>query len=245
MMLLGVLGLIVLPNMRRETFPDFSLDVLNVTVTYPGASTQTIEQTVVQRIEDAIDGIENVEEVSSVAQEGIATVTIEMSDGGNMTTFQADVQAALDSINNFPSGAEDPVTTRGGLSSAVVSIAVQGEMSTSDLRSYCEQLRRVLLRDPEISIVDVDGFSDRQLKVRLREGVATKYGLSIDGLASTIGAQSLDMPAGNIETRDGEILVRLSEERRMCFRARQLDRGRGEHWRGAQARRYRDDPRHV
>ena len=214
MVLLAVLGLVVLPTTQRETFPDFSLDTLVVTVAYPGASTETVERTVVQRVEEAVDGLENVDEVKSVAQEGLATVTIEMAEGGDITTFRADVQSALDGIGNFPSGVEDPVTTRGGLSSAVVSIAVQGDMSVTDLRSYCEQLRRRLLRRPGVAMVDVAGFSDRQLKVQLREGVATQYGLSIDGLADTLSAQSLDMPAGNIETRDGEILVRLSEERR-------------------------------
>lgn len=214
MMMFAVLGLIALPTMQRETFPDFSLDNLVVSVVYPGASTETIEQTVVQPIEEAVEGVEDVAEVKSVAQEGIATITVEMAEGGNMTTFQADVQSALDGINNLPSGAEDPVTKRGGVSSAVVSIAVQGDMTTADLRNYCEQVKRNLLRYPEISLVEVAGFSDQQLKVRLREGITTQYGLSIDGLADTIGAQSLDMPAGNIETRDGEILVRLTEERR-------------------------------
>ncbi|MEO1335788.1 MAG: efflux RND transporter permease subunit, partial [Myxococcota bacterium] len=121
MLMLSVLGLIVLPTMRRETFPDFSLDTLIVSVAYPGASTETVEQTIVQSIEDAVDGIENVEEVRSVAQEGLATVTIEMAESGDMTTFRADIQAALEGIRNFPTGAEDPVTKRGGISSAVVS----------------------------------------------------------------------------------------------------------------------------
>ena len=214
MLMLGVLGLVALPSMSRETFPDFSVDTLIVNVTYPGASTETVERTVVQSIEEAIESVENVAEIQSVAQEGFANVTIEMAESGDFTTFQTDVRSAIDGITNFPSGAEDPITSRGGISSAVISIAVQGDMSSTDLRSYCEQLRLALLRQPEITTVEVAGFSDRQLKVRLREGVATQYGLSIDSLADTIAAQSVDMPAGNIETRDGEILVRLSEERR-------------------------------
>ena len=222
MLTLGVLGLVSLPEMRRETFPDFSVDTLIVTVAYPGASATTVERTVVQRIEDALDGIENVEEVRSVAREGVASVTVEMKAGGDMTRFRADVQGAIDGIDGFPQGTEDPVTTRGGLSSEVVSIAVQGDMAVTDLRSYCERIRRSLLRDPEIALVEVAGFSDRQLKIRLREGVATQYGLSIDGLADTIAAQSIDMPAGAIETRDGEILVRLSEERRSAAELAEL-----------------------
>jgi HAE1 family hydrophobic/amphiphilic exporter-1 len=214
MLTLAVLGIVSLPQMRRETFPDFSVDTVIVTVAYPGASAVTVDRTVVQRIEDALDGIEDVEEVQSVAREGVGTVTVEMSDGGDITSFRADVQGAIDGIDNFPNGVEAPVTTRGGRSSAVISIAVQGDMAVTDLRSYCERIRRSLLHDPTIALVDVAGFSDRQLKVRLKEGIATQYGLSIDTLADTIAAQSVDVPAGNIETRDGEILVRLSEERR-------------------------------
>ncbi len=214
MMTMAVLGIVALPNLQRETFPDFSVDVLVITVAYPGASTETVEQTVVQSVEEALDGVEGVQEVSSVAQEGLATVTVEMTPGGDMTTFQADVKAAIDGIRSFPSGVEAPITTRGGLSSAVISIAVQGEMAPTDLRAYCEKLRRDLLRLGEISLAEVAGFSDRQLKIAVREGVATQYGLSIDGLADTIASQSVDMPSGNIETRDETILVRVSEERR-------------------------------
>ncbi|MEO1231533.1 MAG: efflux RND transporter permease subunit, partial [Myxococcota bacterium] len=222
MMMLGMMGIAVLPSMQRETFPDFSLDTLVITAVYPGASTASVEQAVVQRIEEAVEGVEGVAEVRSVAQEGLATLTVEMAEGGDMTVFQADVQAALNSIGSFPSGVEDPVMERGGISSAVVSIAVQGSMPATDLRSYCEQLRRLLLRDPDVALVDVAGFSDRQLKVELREGVATQYGLSVDSVADIIASQSLDMPAGSIETRESEILVRLSEERRNAAELSQL-----------------------
>jgi hydrophobic/amphiphilic exporter-1 (mainly G- bacteria), HAE1 family len=214
MLLFAVLGLVALPDMRRETFPDFSLDALIITIVYPGASSETVEETVVQRVEDALDGVENVTEIKSQSQESLAQITVEMAEGGDMTTFQADVTSALDGIADLPGDTEDPVITRGGFSSAVVSIAVSGKMSAPDLKAYCEQLKRSLKRYPEIALVDVNGFSDRQLKIRLKEGVINQYGLSINALADTIAAQSLDMPAGNIETRDGEILVRLTEERR-------------------------------
>ena len=78
--LLGALGLL---DLRRETFPEFTADRVTVTVAYPGASAQTIDETIVQRVEDAVDGIEYLEKLTSAAQEGVATITLEMEDGAD------------------------------------------------------------------------------------------------------------------------------------------------------------------
>ncbi len=220
MVILLVIGFIALPHLRRETFPVYEADVVVVSAVYPGASPETVEETLVQRIEDAVDGVENVIEVQSQAREGFGQVSIEMDSEANLTTFVSDVKSAVDGIADFPSEAEDPIITRSGSTSPVVSIAVTGAMSVSDMKAYCEELKRELQRYDEISQVTITGFSDRQLQIRLKEGVVSQYGIGISDLAAIISTQSLDMPAGSLDTRDGEILVRFAEERRT---ARELE----------------------
>lgn len=210
-LLLGVLGL---SSLRRETFPEFSADKVTVTVAYPGASAQTVDESVIQRIEDAVDGIESMAKVSSVAREGVGVVTLELEDDGDIESFENDIESAVDAIVDFPVDVEDPVIADASGVSPVASIAVTGPMSPSDLKLYCEQLKRELQRYDEVSRVEIAGFSTHQLQVRIKQSVAAQYGLSLDGLAGVIAAQSLDLPVGSIETMDGEIRIRFAEQRR-------------------------------
>lgn len=214
MLIIIVLGVTALPDMRRETFPDFSATTLTVQVVYPGASATEVEESLVQRIEDAIDGVVGVEEIVGTAQEGVAVVTVEMEPGRNIVTFQADVEAAVGSISDFPDDAEDPVITRRGDTQPVVSIAVTGPMPDADLDAYCRMLERELTRLPEVSLVEVTGFSDREIQVRLDDAKILQYGLTVEAVVGAIGRQSIDAPVGSILDEDGEVLLRIADQRR-------------------------------
>lgn len=214
MLTFALLGVLSLSGLRRETFPEFASDKLRVTVAYPGASAQTVDESIVERIEDAVDGIEYLAELDSEAREGMATLVLEMEDAGNIATFKSDVQSAVDGIRDLPEDAEDPVVAEAGRTSPVASIAVTGPMSASDLKLYCEQLKTELRRYEEITQVEVVGFSTHQLQVRLKQAAAAQYGLSVADLADLIAAQSLDLPVGSLETLDGEIRMRFAEQRR-------------------------------
>ncbi|MCB9754496.1 MAG: efflux RND transporter permease subunit [Myxococcales bacterium] len=208
--LLGALGLL---DLRRETFPEFTADRVTVTVAYPGASAQTIDETIVQRVEDAVDGIEYLEKLTSAAQEGVATITLEMEDGADLTEFKADVSSAVDAITDLPADAEDPIVAESSRSTLVASIAVTGPMSAPDLKLYCEDLKRELRRYDEVSQVEVAGFSTHQLQIRLKQAAAAQYGLSVADLGDLISAQSLDLPVGALDTADGEIRIRYDGQR--------------------------------
>ncbi|MCP4749920.1 MAG: efflux RND transporter permease subunit [Proteobacteria bacterium] len=214
MLILFVMGFLTLPALRRETFPQFSTDRIRITVAYPGASAEEMEEAVGQRIEDAMAGITYVEEVTAESREGVCFVTVEMQEDGDIRQFIDDIRTSVDSISSFPEDAGDPVISRLGRSSHVVAVAVSGPMSVQHLKEYSEQLKRKLKQLPEVSMVNVDGFSDRQIQVLVRAQKLMKYGLSIDDIANAISAQSLDIPTGSIETKDREILLRFSDKRR-------------------------------
>lgn len=214
MLIIIVLGVTALPSMRRETFPDFSATTLTIQVPYPGASAIEVEESLVQPIEDAIDGVVGVEEVVGTAQEGVAVVTVEMEPGREIVTFQADVEAAVGAIDDFPDDAEDPVITRRGDTQPVVSIAVSGPMPDADLEAYCRMLERELSRLPEVSLVEVSGFSDREIQVRLDDSAIRQYGLTVEDVVGAIGRQSVDAPVGSILDEDGEVLLRIADQRR-------------------------------
>lgn len=193
MMFIGV-GLYALPNLRKESFPDFDASEILIAMEYRGASAEDVEQGICLRIEDAIDSVQNIKEVTSVAQEGSAAITIEIEDGADVTEALSDIEVEVDAITDFPDGAEDPIITQLNRSVAVMTLAVSGPMSTADLKDYCEDLKRRLRQLPLSPIVEIEGFSDRQLRIELDSDALRRLGLSAAEIATTIGVQNLDLP---------------------------------------------------
>jgi len=216
LLLLGlfIVGALSIPTMQRETFPEFESDRVRVTVTYPGASAEEMEEAVTQRIEDAVNGINYLEEFTSESREGLSNVTLEMEDGGALQEFVDDIRNTVEAINTFPAEADDPVIVALARTSQVVSIAVTGAMSVQHLKEYTEQLKRKLQRLPEVSKVSIQGFSDRQIQVEISTRELKQYGLTIDDVANAISRQSLDIPAGTIESTGQEVLLRFADKRR-------------------------------
>jgi hydrophobic/amphiphilic exporter-1 (mainly G- bacteria), HAE1 family len=210
-----VLGVFSLPDLKRETFPPFIASKVQVRVIYPGATAEEVEEAIVQRLEDALNGIENVDRTSAKATEGLGYITLEMDeDFGDIKEFLDDIRTAVDAITNFPEDARDPVITELSKSSRIVSIAVTGPMSTTDLKDYSEGLKRKLQQLPDVSIVKISGFSDRQIRIQLSSDILLKYGLSINDIANKIVRQSINRPIGSIDTLDKEILLRFNDQRR-------------------------------
>lgn len=213
MLIFIFMGLTTLTQLQRETFPSFSPTVVEISVQYPGATAEEVEEAVCQRIEDALDGIPNLKEIRSEAQENIAYVHAEMTDNGDLGQFMSDVKTEVEAIDDFPEDVEQPVTKQINRTDLVMSIAVSGPMSVPHLKLFCEELKDRLLQLPEVSQVDVLGFSEHQLRVEIPSFVLRQHGLSIQDVAQAIERQSVNLPAGTIETRRADILVRFADER--------------------------------
>ena len=208
------LGLAAAPMLKRETFPDFPPDQIEVRVLYPGASPEEVEEAVCQRIEDALDGINDLDEILCESLEGIATATAEMHQGANFDRFLNDVKTEVEAIDNFPDEAEAPVIRQLGRTDFVVSVAVTGSMSVPHLKAYAEQIKDRMLAAGAISQVNIQGFSDHQIRIEVPAQTLRQYGLSVSDIADAVARQSVDLPAGAVETDGQDVLVRFADERR-------------------------------
>ncbi len=213
MIVLIALGVSQLPNLKRETFPDITPKQVQITVVYPGASAEEMEQSIAQRIEDAVESVQFVKESISDCREGVANVTIEMEEGGEFINFKDDISTEVDAIDEFPERAEDPIIKQLGTTDPVITVSVTGGMTVVDLKAYCEQLKDRMLLLPQVSQVDVSGFSDHQLRVELSSEALKRFDLSVKAVADIVASQSIDIPAGGIETSQQDMLLRFVEQR--------------------------------
>lgn len=215
MIIFLVLGLFSLPKLNRETFPEFESSKVQVKVIYPGATAEEVEEAIVQRLEENLSGIQNVEETKAEAMEGVGLLILEMNeDSGDLEEFIDDIRAEVDAISNFPEAAKDPVITTLGRTSDVIALAVTGPMSVVDLKDYTEKLKRKILRLPEVSLAKISGFSDRQIRIQISAINLLNYGLNISDISDLIAQQSVNIPIGSIESEEKEILLRFKDERK-------------------------------
>ncbi len=213
MALLFGVGLVSLPTLLRETFPEFTADRVEVRIVYPGASAEDVEEAICRRIEDALDQLTDVEEVACDAREGVGAATIEMAQSGEIGRFLTDVKTEIDAIDSFPDEIETPVVRQLDLTDQVVSIAITGEMAEPDLKVYAEEVKDRLTALPAVSQATVSGFADRQIRIEPNAIALRQYGVSVSDIAAVVERQSIDLPAGLVETREQDVLVRFTDER--------------------------------
>jgi multidrug efflux pump subunit AcrB len=214
MLIFACMGLFTISSLRRQTFPEFIPAEVEIRIVYPGATAEKVEETICRRVEDAIDGVNYVEEIRAEAREGMARIVVEMKENENFQMFLDDIQTEVNAIDDFPDEIETPVVKALGQTDPVVTLAVSGPMSLPDLKAYCEYLKDRMQLEKNISLVQIDGFSDQQIQIQLESHALMQLGLSVHEISDIISCQSLDFPAGSIETSDQDILIRFSDERR-------------------------------
>lgn len=213
MLVIALLGFLTLPNLRRETYPEFEPSRIRITAQYPGAGALLIDEMVVARVEDAISTLEGIETTTSVSREGGASVSLDVEEEADLDAVLAEVKSAVDRITDLPEDMDPPIVAPVSRASQVAAIAVTGPMSGRDLKLYCEMLKRELLRYGEISQITVAGFSTHQLKVRLHQAALTRQGMGLDDVANAISANNIDLPVGTIAARGGDVLIRYADAR--------------------------------
>ena len=158
MLLLIGMGLSVLPDLKRETFPEVKSYSIEIKVPYPGATPQDVEQGICLKIEDALDGISFVDEKICEARQNLGLVTIKMLEQGDFQQFMEDVRSAVDGISDFPTEAEDAVVNEKGRTQNVVSVALTADIPRAELKTLAELIKQKMLQQDNIPLVDISGF---------------------------------------------------------------------------------------
>ena len=214
MLLLIMAGLLTLPTIKRETFPDINSYEVDINVLYPGASPNDVEQSICKPLEDALDGISFMEEKRCQARDSQGLMTVKMVEDGNFTEFLDDIKSAVDGIDNFPEKAEIPVVKELGRTGKVITIALTADLPRQELKTLAEQLKQKMLAQPNIPLVEIKGFSTRQFQIQVSQENLRQYGISIQDIANLVAQQNVDLPAGDITTEYRDYQVRFSDEKR-------------------------------
>jgi multidrug efflux pump subunit AcrB len=209
MLLILFCGAIASYTMVREIFPEYSLDTINVTVAYPGADPEEVEEGVCLKLEEALTGIEGVENITVTAQEGVGSATVECYDKVNVSKVMDRVETKVNSITTFPKNIESPVVTEMTIREQVLFIALWGDLPERELKNTARGLEQELLSLDGISQVDIQGVRDDEIIIEISEQALRKYNLTFKSVADAVNKNSRNFPAGIIRNGSEDIRLRV------------------------------------
>jgi hydrophobic/amphiphilic exporter-1 (mainly G- bacteria), HAE1 family len=201
-------GLVAGTLVPRELFPEFTLDFVTISVPYPGAAPDDIEQGICLKIEDYVRNVEGIKEITSESREGLGTVTLELYGGSDVRKVLDEVQSEVDKIE-FPANAEDPVVREVTRRIHVVQVAVFGQASERTLKEIAQDIKDELTQLPDISQAEVTGVRDYEISIEIDEETLRRYGLTMGEVARRVRDNSFDLPAGRVRTQTGEYALRI------------------------------------
>jgi multidrug efflux pump subunit AcrB len=212
------IGAVSLANMRREVFPEFGLEIILVTVPYPGASPAEVEEGICQRLEEAVRSIDGVKKQTAIAQEGAGSLVIELESGIDIQKTLGDVRSEIDRIPSFPVLSEDPEVKQITLRQVAIRVGVVGPDQQSvdaelALREVAERVRRDLLLLPAVSQATMLGARDYQIDIEISESTLRKHRLSLQRVAEIIRRENIEIPGGSLRTDAEEVLLRGKNKR--------------------------------
>jgi multidrug efflux pump subunit AcrB len=208
MVIVAVGGFVALPQLKVELFPEISLDQVLVRVVYPGATPAEVEEGIILRVEEAVQGVQGIRRISSTAAEGVGTVALEALRGYDVRRLKDDVKTRVDAIDTFPVNAERPIIEELIFPRDVVYLAVSGETDEKTLRLLAERVRDEIVALPGISQAELVGMRSFEIAIEVSETDLRTYGLTFDEVAEAVRRHSIDLPAGSIRAESGEILLR-------------------------------------
>ncbi|MEM8796488.1 MAG: efflux RND transporter permease subunit [Pseudomonadota bacterium] len=198
MILCIIAGLFSVRSLNTQFFPNFIVDSITVTISWPGASAEDVEANILAAVEPELRFLDDVTQLDSVAREGGASLTIEYEEGTDLKEAEADVETALDGILTLPEDSEDPEIISVRFFDEVAEITVHGPFPESTVREYAKRIRDDLL-NRGVDRVTLTGLRDEEIHVIVPEENLVQLGLTVGEISTTLRDNTRDLPSGNLE----------------------------------------------
>jgi multidrug efflux pump subunit AcrB len=208
MLLIVAFGTVSAVSIRKQTTPDFELNTIQIQVPYPGAAPQEVEEGVVIKVEEAIQDLDGIVEIKSIAREGRGTVSAEVATSADIILVLSEIKTRVDAIQTFPGLAEKPIIYKQEVPIHVVFVSVYGDLDDFARKRITQQIRDDLMAIPSVNEVQYLGERDYEISIEVSEHVLRQYGLTMSEISEAVRQSSLDLPGGAINTAGGDILLR-------------------------------------
>lgn len=205
-------GSFAIVQMPKESSPEIDIPVAVVTTGLPGASATDVESLVTDPIESQIEGISNIEDLTSTSQKGLSQITVQFAINADSNESVAELRNQVSrATGELPDDASDPQVQKISFADRpILTLAVSGPYELQELGDYAQDIADTIEEVADVSGANVSGDPSDEYQVTLKQNTLAQYGLSITDLANTLSQANTDIPIGSIETDDSVYTVRFS-----------------------------------
>ncbi|MGI9506005.1 MAG: efflux RND transporter permease subunit, partial [Geminicoccaceae bacterium] len=197
MVIMLLAGMFALTKLNRQFFPDFGIDIIRVSVVWPGATAEDAEASIVEAIEPEVRFLDGVDQTVGVASEGLGSVSIEFKQGSDMQRARSEVESAIAQITTFPEDSERPTVSQIIRYDTLARLVLSGPFDEDELKGYAKAIRDDLLA-LGIDRVNLRGVRDEEIRVELTPATLRRLDLTLDDIALAITRSSQDVPTGDL-----------------------------------------------
>jgi multidrug efflux pump subunit AcrB len=201
-------GIFSLLNLPRRINPDVNIPIVFVSTVFPGAGPQTIEEQITKPLEDSIETIANIEEISSVSQDNVSNIVVEFKSNINTDQATADVQTAVSSVTGLPSDSQEPrVLALNFEDVPVITFVLTSNTEEASLMRFSNQLRTQLEDLAQIQRVTVAGFEKTELQILINPEIQQTYKVSASAVQQAVAKALNTYPSGTVNANGSNISI--------------------------------------
>ncbi|MCF7823904.1 MAG: efflux RND transporter permease subunit [Candidatus Marinimicrobia bacterium] len=219
-LLIVFLGWAGLSTLRSTRIPKIDPGVVNITTVYPGASPEEVEQGVILKIEQSLQGLTGIKKLTSTSRENVGTVTAELISGVDADIVLQEIKNNIDGISSFPSGIEPPRASKWEFRSNAIDFMINGDVDLTQIKQEALRIEDELLAKPGISKIDISGFPDEEIEIAFRETDLDAYGLTMAQAIVVIRSANIDLTGGTIRGASEDLSIRTRQKK---YYARELE----------------------
>lgn len=212
MVALMLFGVVAFFNLRSSFFPQYESEIIRISAVYPGASPQEVEEGIIVKIEENLQGISGIDRVSSVSSENLANITIEVFRGKDIDLMVQDVKNAIDRISSFPEGMENLIVYKDEGLNFAISFALYGDVDLHTLKAMAEKVKDDLMNIQGISKIGIAGYPEEEIEVAFKEERLRAFNLSFEQAAAAVRNANLRITGGTIKSESEELLIRANNK---------------------------------
>ena len=206
-----IFGIFGMRSLKSSFFPLVESKIINITITYPGASPMEIEEGVVLKIEENLKGLEGIDRVTSSSSENSGVITVEIEKGRDIDFMLLEVKNAVDRVPSFPTGMEPLIVAKREETRPTISFAVSGkDIPLATLKQVGQQIENELRQIDGISQIDITGYPDEEIEIAVNENKLLAYKITFDEVAQAVSNANILVTGGNIKTASEEYLIRAN-----------------------------------
>ena len=214
MALILFLGVQTLLNIRIEGFPRIPPESVTISIEFPDATAEQVDELVTQKVEQALEGLEGVRNVTSQSENGLSLVTVRRAGGEKLQAVLDRVRIRIDGLTDLPETARRPVIEASGFDFPALYVNLYGATDPATLQTLAQRLKEELLAQPDLSRLQIWGLIPRELRIEIDPARLRHYGLTVADVTRTIEQNSLTFQAGRLRTEGGTISLRADDRAR-------------------------------